>query len=67
PYHVVVQQAALLVAGQEQVLTRATVISPFQQLRWPLARVPADVSSLRVQLRVVNDVGVEVLHDYPLR
>ncbi|UIN20460.1 fimbrial biogenesis chaperone [Herbaspirillum frisingense] len=65
-YHVVVQQATLLQGEQQQALARATVISPFQQLRWPLTRVPVERSDLRMQLRIVNDFGAEVVRDYPL-
>lgn len=66
-YHVVLQQAALLVNGQPQALVRATLIRPFQELRWPLPQMPVELSRLRMQLRIVNDVGVEVVRDYPVQ
>lgn len=66
-YHLVIQQAVLMLGGKNQELARATVIAPFQQLRWPLAYRPADLSAVRLQLRILNDVGVEVVRDYPLR
>ncbi|ALU88652.1 putative pili assembly chaperone protein [Herbaspirillum rubrisubalbicans M1] len=65
-YHVVLQQAALLSDGQPQELASATMIGPFEELRWPLAQTPADRTGLRLQLRIVNDVGVEIVRDYPL-
>ncbi|WP_044531139.1 fimbrial biogenesis chaperone [Herbaspirillum sp. B65] len=65
-YHVVLQQAALLSDGPAQELVSATMIGPFEELRWPLAQIPADRTRLRLQLRIVNDVGVEIVRDYPL-
>jgi fimbrial chaperone protein len=66
-YHLMVQQADLLLGDQRQVLARTTVIQPFQELRWSLERMPADLAGMRMQLRLLNDVGVEVQRDYPVR
>lgn len=66
-YHLMVQQADLVLGGQAQVLARTTVIQPFQELRWPLDHVPADRAGMRMRLRLLNDVGVEVPRDYPVQ
>ena len=66
-YHLMVQQADLVLGGQAQALARTTVIQPFHELRWPLEHVPADRAGMSMRLRLLNDVGVEVQRDYPLR
>jgi len=66
-YHAVVRQASLSVGGRQIPLAESAMIAPKSSTHWKIGRAAGDLSQARLRITLVNDYGVDVVNELPLR
>jgi len=65
-YHGVLRGASLVVNGKALPLAESQLLDPASQTRWPLPDGAGNARDALLRLTLVNDYGVDVIHELPL-